>query len=118
MASQLIKGGARRQKPPQICEDSLFRAFGLFLPQLSNLGPYENVEREAQPDGQGLLHLSGLISALLALAPCGEISPQPLRQVFAKHGLAQPALNKSEYKLSIWCGQRQERVTTVLNHLR
>ena len=112
------RGGARRAKPPELCEDALFRAFSLHLPQLSHLGAYETIEREGQPSGKGLLHLSGLIASLLALAPGAETQPMALRKCFQKHGVAAPQLNKSEYSLNIWCGLRQERVTTVLNHVR
>jgi hypothetical protein len=58
------------------------------------------------------------LQAVIKLQPCGEIAPGILKKGFQKIVFEFPKANVGSYDNNIWAGERQERLTTVLYHLR
>ena len=116
--SKMSRGGAYRVAPPAVSAPDIYNVFKDHLAWVSDFGIYEGLSRNTQPDGAGLARLEMFLTALLKLAPCGEIAPGVIKKGFEQIVFEHPKLNTSAYHNGVWAGSRQERLTTVLYHVR
>ena len=61
------KGGARHFSKPKVDEGILLKIFANHSPLISDFGAYESISRNQACHPQGLIHVLGLVSALVAV---------------------------------------------------
>ena len=118
MALVAGKGGARHFSKPRVDADILFKILSNHSDLLSDLGPYENVSRTQACNPSGLLHVLGLVRALVQAEKSCEIHQSNLRAALTRAYQQDPALNKTKFNGGVWVGMKVERLGVILFHMR
>ena len=114
----MAKGGARHLSKPMVDSMLVYQALKKNASALKDLGPYERISRSHAVDGTGLVHLEGLIRALLLLDSSAEVHPQPLRKGLLQVYNDQPSINTTEFNGTVWRNLKAERINVVMAHFR
>ena len=112
------RGGPRRSPGAHVGTDVLTKALTQAAGFVADMGTYNNIGRNCQPCGKGLLQLHVMIQLLLDCCPSFEVNPGCLLKALTNLVFAKPALNQSIYSAKVWVGQKQERITNMMYHLR
>jgi hypothetical protein len=112
------RGGPRRNAGAIVEVDALTNALTQGAGCVADMGVYNSLGRNCQPCGKGLLQLATLIQLFLDICPCFELNPGCLLKALTNLVFKQPAMNQTIYSTKVWVGQKQERLTNMMYHLR
>ncbi|CAJ1433808.1 unnamed protein product [Effrenium voratum] len=118
MALVAGKGGARHFSKPRVDADILFKILSNHSDLLSDLGPYENVSRTQACNPNGLVHVLGLVRALVQAEKSCEIHQSNLRAALTRAYQQNPAVNRTKFNGGVWVGMKVERLGVILCHMR
>ena len=114
----MVKGGCRHLPKPMVDAGLVYKALAEHVDLVKDLGAYENLSRTASVDAKGLMDNLSLLIALTKAERSAEIHPQPLKAGLLKLLTEDPSLNKTKFNGQVWINLRQERLTSLLYHLR
>ena len=114
----LGKGGPRHFSKPYIDPGLIFVALSANKEQVTDLGQYELISSSQAVDYKGLHQNRDLVKGLLKVAPSGEIHPQALKRAILQLLQQDPGINLSKQTGAIFCNLKQERLTTLMSHIR
>ena len=112
------KGGARHFSKPKVDEGILLKIFANHGPLLSDFGAYESISRNQACHPQGLIHVLGLVNALVAVEKSCEIHQGAMRAAMARAYQEEPSLNQTKFRGGVWVGLKVERLNVILYHMR
>jgi hypothetical protein len=112
------KGGKLHFAKPVVDGGLLFRALLTGAQFLRNLGDYETLSRGSLPSYEGLVQNGPLLEELLVLEPTAELHPQPVKAALLRLLGTDSSLNGTVYNGQVWINLRQERLCTLLFHVR
>ncbi len=112
------RGGARHRAAPEVDKSLLLQLFGEFLNVLSDLGGYERRSRADAVDGAALVASRPFLDRLLDICPTAELKGVSCKAALLDLVTENPAINRTQYKNIVFAGMRQERLCTIMNHLR
>ena len=118
LAMSLGKGGPRHFSKPYIDPGLIFVALSANKEQVIDLGQYEVISSSQAVDYKGLHQNRDLVKGLLKVAPSGEIHPQALKRAILQLLQQDPGINLSKQTGAIFCNLKQERLTTLMSHIR
>ena len=112
------KGGKLHYSKPVIDGGLLFKAFLNGAEFLKNLGEYETLSRNSGPSYEGLVKNSPLLEELLVLEPSAELHPAPVKAALLRLLSSDGSVNGTMFNGQVWINLRQERLCTLLRHVR
>ena len=112
------KGGPRHFVKPNVDQGLLFKALGNNVDLVQDLGGYEVTSKNQATNFAGLVEAHDLLHALVKVARTCEVHSSDLRSALLKLCADQPSVNNSHFKGEVWANMRQERICTLLAHLR
>ena len=112
------KGGKLHFSKPLVDGGLLFKAFQSNAELLRDMGEYESISRAGSPSYEGLVRNAPLLEELLVLQPAAELHPQPVKAALLRLLNADSSLNATQFNGQVWINLRQERLCTILCHVR
>ena len=112
------KGGKLHFSKPMIDGGLLFKAFLNGTEFLKNLSEYETLSRTSGPSYEGLVKNGPLLLELLVLEPSAELRPAPMKAALLRLLGTDSSLNGTVFNGRVWINLRQERLCTLLCHVR
>ena len=112
------KGGALHFAKPFVDGVLLFKRLEKHKKIVANLGEYETLSRNGALSYEGLVQNAPLIEDLVLLAPSAELNPASVKTSLLRALATDASLNQSKFNGQVWINLRQERLCTLLSHVR
>lgn len=112
------KGGKLHTSKPLIDGGLLFKAFLKCSGFLKHLGHYETLSRSSSPSYEGLVANSPLLEEILVLEASAELHPASVKAALLRLLSSDGSVNSTIFNGQVWINLRQERLCTLLCHLR
>ena len=112
------KGGALHFAKPLVDGGLLFSCLDKHKKLVAHLGEYESISRNGGPSFEGLVSNAAFIEDLLLLEPSAELNPASVKTALLRVLSTDASLNQSKFNGQVWINLRQERICTLLCHVR
>ena len=112
------RGGAHHKAAPTIDRGILDNIFGAYQTELFDLGDYETISRSQACWGPGLAYRHAFYTKLLEASPSGHLPAGIVKASITRLLSQHPELNTSTLNNSCHAGNRLDRLTVAMTHLR